>query len=128
MNSIINTLLHPSGRAARHKIALIVTGLLTVFITYVTLTPMTMPQGLPGSDKTYHVLAFVSLTFPCAVLYPRTLILVFPGAIAFGGLIEIFQPYFDREREIADLYADAAGASIGVVAGLSIRSLLKTLM
>ncbi len=128
MTSIQKTLLHRSGRPARHKIALVVTTLLTVFITYATLTPMATPQGLPGSDKTYHVLAFVALTFPCAVLYPRTLILVFPGAIAFGGLIEIIQPYFGREREMADLYADAVGASIGVGAGLCLRSILKKLM
>lgn len=128
MTSIKNILLSPSGRPIRHKIALIATTLFAMIIAYTTLTPMVIAQGLPGSDKMYHVLAFVALTLPCAALYPRTLILVFPGAIAFGGLIEIVQPYVGRERELADFYADACGAVIGVAAGLCIRGLLTKLM
>lgn len=125
MTSKLRAFVAASRRRNRHKVALIATALLTVFIAYVTLAPISAPHGLPGSDKTYHVLAFVLLTFPCAILYPKALIVVIPGAIAFGGLIEIVQPSFGREREIADLYADAVGTSIGAAAGLCIRALVK---
>jgi VanZ family protein len=45
--------------------------------------------------------------------------------VAFGGLIEIVQPYVGRGAEWADLVADGLGAALGVSLGLFFRKILR---
>ena len=47
--------------------------------------------------------------------------------VVLGAAIEIIQPAFGRHRELADLYADSAGALAGVGVGLMCRALLGRL-
>jgi VanZ family protein len=51
--------------------------------------------------------------------------LIWITAVAFGGLIEIVQPYVGRGAEWADLVADGLGAALGVSLGLFIRKILR---
>ncbi len=71
------------------------------------------------SDKIYHVVAFGVLAFPMAYLRPRWLMLAVPAYLAFGGLIEILQPFVGRDRSLGDWLADLIGLGIGVVIGLA---------
>jgi len=91
-----------------------VTIVLAVIIAVLTLAPM--PAGGPaGSDKLYHVLAFACLAFPLPLVRPRLAIWVVLGVIAYGGAIEVIQPFFGRQAEWADLVADGIGAILGAV-------------
>jgi VanZ family protein len=91
-----------------------VTTVLALIIAVLTLAPM--PSGGPaGSDKIYHVLAFACLAFPLPLVRPRFAVWVILGVIAYGGVIEVIQPFFGRQAEWADLVADGVGAILGAI-------------
>lgn len=102
-----------------------VTAVLAVVIAVLTLAPM--PAGGPaGSDKVYHVLAFAALAFPLPLVRPRWTVWVILGVIAYGGVIEVIQPFFGRQAEWADLVADGIGAAVGAVTGSSLSRYVMT--
>ncbi|NDR55165.1 VanZ family protein [Aliiruegeria sabulilitoris] len=74
-------------------------------------------KSAPGTDKIYHVLAFAVLAFPLPFVRPKLTAMVVVVAIAYGGAIEIIQPFFGRQAELADLLADAVGTFIGATSG-----------
>ncbi|GAW32989.1 vanZ like family protein [Roseovarius sp. A-2] len=82
-------------------------------LTIAALTLMPVPPGPDGvswMDKLAHFLAFGALAVPLAWRHPvhwRAVALV---ALAYGGAIEIVQPYVGRSAEWADLLADGLGA------------------
>jgi VanZ family protein len=91
-----------------------VTAVLAVVIAVLTLAPM--PSGGPaGSDKIYHILAFACLAFPLPLVRPRWTVWVILGVVAYGGAIEVIQPFFGRQAEWADLIADGIGATLGAI-------------
>jgi len=107
-----------------HHLALGATACLALVIAYFTLTPL--PKfSFSGGDKLYHLIGFAALMIPAAVLYRRALRWLLPSAIAFGGLIEILQPYVNRQAEWADFFADGFGAILGVIIGLILRRLFR---
>jgi hypothetical protein len=93
---------------------------LALFIGVLTLVPMPAGGGPPGSDKVYHILAFAVLAFPLPLVRPRLTIWVALGVIAYGGAIELIQPFFGRQAEWADLFADGIGAVVGAVTGYAL--------
>lgn len=115
----------PANDLRLYKLSLAATAVLALGIAVVTLTPMPA-TGLPGSDKTYHVLAFAALAFPLAFAGRWPVVPVFLGAVAYGGLIEMLQPMTGRTAEWADLYADALGAVLGIGVGLGLRWKLRS--
>nr|WP_232897399.1 hypothetical protein [Pontibaca salina] len=93
-----------------------------------TLLPISGPSGVPGSDKTHHMLAFAALTLPCAALYPKALPKTVFAAVLYGGAIEIIQPSVGRSGELADFIADLVGIGLGVALGLLFhRAVLRAL-
>lgn len=113
---------HPEERCVAHGQKMLrrmtiggaVTAVLAVVIAVLTLAPM--PSGGPeGSDKLYHVLAFACLAFPLPLVRPRWTVWVILGVIAYGGAIEVIQPFFGRQAEWADLVADGVGAILGAI-------------
>lgn len=82
---------------------------------------------MPRTDKAYHLIGFAVLVFPAAVLFPRLLWWVLPGAVLFGGAIELIQPRVGRSGEFSDFIADASGIAVGVLVGLGLYSFLKSL-
>ena len=90
--------------------AISLTCALAVVIGILALVPLSVPQGVPGTDKTHHVIAFAALVLPVSVLSPRSLVWLLPCVIAYGGLIEIIQPYTGRFGEWKDFRADLIGA------------------
>lgn len=95
-------------------------------IGILTLMPArAIPPGLWGSDKLAHLLAFLALVFPTALLWPRVSAAVGLLAVVYGGVLEIIQPYAGRSAEFSDLVADGTGIGLGIVLGLSARRLIS---
>ncbi|MFD2739604.1 VanZ family protein [Sulfitobacter aestuarii] len=116
---------YPNTASRRRRYAAFaLTGSLAAVIGYLTLIPSDLSQGVPGSDKLYHFLAFAALTLPCAALYPRALLMILPGALLYGGVIELIQPSVGRSAEWMDFLADMLGTSVGAALGLIINQLL----
>ncbi len=102
--------------------ALLVTLVLTLVIGYLTLSPIS-DSGVPGSDKAHHFQAFFALALPVSIVRPRLALWITLAAIAYGGAIELIQPYVGRDRDLMDFLADSAGAVSGMIAGLALNSL-----
>ena len=95
-------------------------------IGYFTLTPNPNPNYLLNSnDKLAHLLGFAFLLFPAALLYRHALYWILPCAIAFGGAIEVIQPYVNRNGEWGGFWADAIGAILGVGVSLLLRYVFR---
>ena len=94
----------------------------TLTLTVAMLWPLEAPPpALEGSDKLVHLLAFAALAFPLARTGRMGLLRVFIGASAFGGVIELIQPSFNRSGDVNDWIADVAGVVLGIGCGLLYR-------
>ena len=62
-----------------------------------------------------------ALAFPLARTGRFGLIPVLIGASAFGAIIELIQPTFNRSAELSDWVADTLGVLIGIGLGLAYR-------
>ena len=101
---------------------------LTAFVAITLTVAMLWPLDVPapdGSDKLVHFIAFAALAFPLARTGRLGLVAVFIGASAFGGLIELIQPTFNRSADVGDWTADTVGAVIGISAALLYRRLRR---
>jgi len=100
------------------------TVIMTAILTVAMLWPLDAPPPAPhGSDKLIHLLAFAALSFPLSRTGRFGLLPVFVGASAFGGVIELIQPSFNRSTNIYDWIADILGVVIGILFGLMYRRL-----
>ena len=96
----------------------------TVILTVAMLWPLDTPPPAPdGSDKVVHLIAFAALSLPLARTGRFGLLPVFVGASAFGGMIELIQPTFNRSADMNDWIADIIGVVIGILCGLVYRRL-----
>ncbi|PVA10036.1 VanZ family protein [Pelagivirga sediminicola] len=86
------------------------TATLALILCALTLYPAASKAGVSGLDKLYHFIGFGALALPLCLAYPRRAWAVVLGVTAFGGAIELIQPYVGRGAEWADLLADALGA------------------
>ena len=100
--------------------------IVTLTLTVAMLWPLEAPPPAPeGSDKLVHFIAFAALAFPLARTGRLGLLPVFVGASAFGGLIELIQPSFNRSADINDWIADIVGVVFGIGCGLLYRRLRR---
>ena len=100
--------------------------IVTITLTVAMLWPLEAPPPAPeGSDKLVHLIAFAALAFPLARTGRFGLLPVFIGASAFGGVIELTQPSFNRSADINDWVADIIGVVLGITCGLLYRRLRK---
>ena len=98
------------------------TVIVTLILTVALLWPMEQPLPAPqGSDKLVHLAAFAALARTNRV----SLLLIFIGASAFGGLIELIQPTFNRSADLNDWIADILGVMLGIALGLIYRRVRK---
>ena len=80
------------------------TVVVTTVLTIAMLWPLEAPHPAPaGSDKLVHFIAFAALAFPLARTGRLGLLPVFIGASAFGAIIELIQPTFNRSTDVKDL-------------------------
>jgi VanZ family protein len=101
-------------------ITLIVTVILTIALLW-PLEDLLSDRG--SSDKIVHIIAFAALSFPLSRTGRFGLLPVFVGASAFGGIIELFQPSFNRSADVNDLIANIVGVALGIGCGLLYRRL-----
>ena len=102
------------------------TAIVAITLTVAMLWPLEAPPPAPeGSDKLVHFIAFAALAFPLARTGRLGLVAVFVGASAFGGLIELIQPTFNRSADLGDWVADTVGVVIGIGAALLYRCLRR---
>ena len=99
---------------------------LTVVVTTVLTAAMLWPHEAPppapeGSDKLVHFIAFAALAFPLARTGRLGLLPVLIGASAFGAIIELIQPTFNRSADVNDWIADTLGVLTGIGLGLAYR-------
>jgi len=106
--------------------SLAATLVLAVLIGFLTLTPIQNP-GVPGTDKNHHLIAFAALALPLSFSRPRLAPWVILAAAAYGGAIEIIQPFVGRSGELLDFVSDAAGAVIGGAVGVALWRLRRHL-
>ena len=91
-----------------------------------------IPNGpeLEGNDKFTHLIAFGTLAFLARVGWARQRALgIALALILFGIFIEISQmiPAIHRDAEAMDVVADGGGVAIGLLAGWTVRRLLRRL-
>lgn len=93
--------------------------LLIGFVVYLSLTPFPIELPVEQGDKYGHILAYATLMFWYAQLYPGQRVrMALAGAfVAMGIGLEFLQLLTDyRSFEIADMLADAFGVSVGWLA------------
>ena len=96
----------------------------TAILTVAMLWPLDAPPPTPdGSDKIVHIIAFAALSFPLSRTDRFGLLPVLVGASAFGGVIELIQPSFNRSADINDWISDIMGVAIGIACGVIYRRL-----
>ena len=86
--------------------ATLVTAIITAVIGVATLTPLPTAIDAPGSDKLHHFIAFAALSYPASAHIRRFSWPIVLASAAFGGAIEIIQPYVNRSGEFLDFAAD----------------------
>jgi VanZ family protein len=99
--------------------------LLIGFVVYLSLTPHPIEVPVEHGDKYGHILAYATLMFWFAQIYPEQPARIgwAIGFVAMGIGLEFLQRLTDyRTFEIADMFADACGVSLGWLAA-SPRSL-----
>ena len=106
----------------RKYLDIFLTVVVTAVLTIAMLWPLEAPPPAPeGSDKLVHFIAFAALAFPLAHTGRFGIIPVLIGASAFGAIIELIQPTFNRSADVNDWMADTLGALIGIGLGLTYR-------
>ena len=110
----------------RKNLDILLTIVVTLTLTVAMLWPLDQPPPAPeGSDKLVHFIAFAALAFPLARTGRFGLMPVFIGASAYGGIIELIQPSFNRSADVNDWVADIGGVVLGVGCGLLYRRLRR---
>ncbi|XOF33447.1 MAG: VanZ family protein [Candidatus Electrothrix sp. YB6] len=89
-------------------------------ITVLSLSPLEELPPVPGGDKTHHLIAYALLAFPAALRRPQHWQIFCLLFIAYGGAIELIQPYVNRYGE----WLDFAANSTGILCGLLLAELL----
>lgn len=103
----------------------VATGVFALLIGYFALIPVTPRSMAIPDDKLMHVVAFAVLVLPLSLIHARKAMFIFVGAVAYGLLIEVVQPYMGRFFELADLWADAIGAAIGIGLGAVLSGVVQ---
>ena len=96
----------------------IVLSVLIIFLSFLSISPSSTIQG---TDKYFHTVAYLFLSFSAAFRKPTNHIFIFSYFLLFGLTIELIQPYFDRYFELFDIIAN----SIGTLLAITFAELLR---
>lgn len=101
---------------------LLLTVSILVGIMALSLWPLDALPRVPGNDKTHHFIAYAALMLPSALRQPRYWLLILVSLIAYGGVVELLQPYANRYAEWLDFAANSAGILCGAIVGKLLSS------
>ena len=90
--------------------------ILALLILYLSLKPLSeVDTKLLVSDKVLHLFAYCLMVLPVSLekIFPHFSVFLF--ALAYGGCIELIQPFTGREADIIDFFANAAGIILGIL-------------
>jgi VanZ family protein len=117
---------HSHTQGMRKYLDIPLTVVVTTVLTAAMLSPLeAAPPAPEGADKLVHFMAFVALAFPLARTGHLDLLPVFISASAFGTIIELVQPTFNRSADLNDWATDTLGVLIGIGLGLAYRRLRR---
>ncbi len=94
-------------------------------ITFLSLLPADELPKVAGSDKLHHLLAYAGLMFWVALRKPKYWLVLLLFFVAWGGAIELIQPYVNRYAEWLDFLVNSVGLLLGVLMGFWVRKLLN---
>ena len=95
-------------------------------IAFATLIPAEKLPETPGTDKLHNLLAFSVFVLPVSLMRPNRGKVIFLTALILGGAIELIQPFMNRSGEMADFWADAIGAGLGILLGKRIGQIANS--
>tara|TARA_B100000035_G_scaffold307647_1_gene311228 strand:+ start:12844 stop:13200 length:357 start_codon:yes stop_codon:yes gene_type:complete len=93
---------------------IIITILLSIIILIGSILPAVVITAPSGSDKLFHIISYLFLSFPAAFRALHSYILIFSYFVFFGVAIELLQPHFNRHFEVADIFANTLGTLLGI--------------
>lgn len=120
--STVNKLLY---WATSLRIAICLTLALALVVAVATLTPSDHMPAAPGSDKLHHFLAFGAVAFPMAFARPAAFLWIVMAVSAYGGIIELIQPFMGRYGDVRDAVMNALGALTGGASGALLRMFMS---
>lgn len=97
-------------------------------ITTLSLWPLDELPSVPGTDKIHHIIAYAFLMIPTALRKPNKWLLFGLFFIAYGGAIELLQPYVNRYGEWLDLAANTAGVVLGFLIAELLNSIFPAIL
>ena len=103
-----------------------VTIFLLLVIAFLSLYPLPELPGVPGTDKTHHLVAYFLLALPSGLKKPNKWVLFISLFIIFGGVIEMIQPYVNRYGEWWDFFANTIGVISGFFVGVILNNKFLT--
>ena len=103
---------------------------LTLVIACLILFLSLQPPGegdtkLLVSDKFLHFIAYGVMVLPVSLERILPQFLVFIIALVYGGFIELIQPFWGRETDIMDMWANIAGLIFGILIARGIIFIFK---
>ena len=106
--------------------------LLTVGIAIISLMESSyVPQVVSLQDKLIHgvMYALLAISWAVPLVDKKASLWVLLAVIGYGALMEVLQRFctLTRSGEMADLYADAIGAAVGIILVIVWRRLYTTL-
>jgi glycopeptide antibiotics resistance protein len=105
---------------------LYLTLILALLILFLSLKPLNEGDTKPlVSDKLLHLIAYGAMVLPVSLerIFPHFSVFLF--ALAYGGCIELIQPFTGREADIMDFLANAAGIILGILVARSLTLIFK---
>lgn len=105
---------------------LYLTLILALIILFLSLKPPSeIDTKLLLSDKVLHLFAYCLLVLPVTLERIFSRFSVFLFALAYGGCIELIQPFTGRQADIMDFFANAAGIILGILVARSLTLIFK---
>ena len=105
---------------------LYLTLILALLILFLSLKPPSeVDTKLLVSDKLLHLFAYCLMVLPVSLerMFPHFSVFLF--ALAYGGCIELIQPFTGRQADIMDFFANAAGIILGILVAQSLTLIFK---
>ena len=94
-------------------------------ILFFSLLPSEGEKKILISDKLFHFVAYGLLILPVSLERVYSQLLIFVFAMSYGGFIELIQPFWGREADMVDFWANVVGIIFGILIAQGIVFFLR---